>query len=384
MFYNYIDENFITNLLKKKNIKNCDEILNDIEKLVKDSVATKIKEYQNKNRIIKNDETKIKFEAIKKLSKEQIKTLPSWVKDDIEKAYVIGESKNVIMTSDGKKYSLQNKLNDLSGGEWTYFLNSVVSTKYLTSGDDSYAHHIRKIHPSPKPPQLMRDIIKFFTKENELVFDFFAGVGGTLLGASLCNRKAIGIDLNQNYINAYQQANKYLNLKEQKFICGNSLEILKDNKQINQIFDSEKASLILIDPPYGDMMARNKTGEAVKKGKDTSPTPFTNLEVDLGNMEWNKFLIYFKQSIVDSMQYLKDKGHIVVFIKDMQPNKKSTNLLHADVINELNSLKNLRYLGTKIWADLNVNLYPYGYPHAFVANQIHQYIMIFRKESLEK
>ena len=68
----------------------------------------------------------------------------------------------------------------------------------------------------------------------------------------------------------------------------------------------------------------------------------------------------------------------------MQPNKKSTNLLHADVINELNSLKNLRYLGTKIWADLNVNLYPYGYPHAFVANQIHQYIMIFRKESLEK
>ena len=42
MFYNYIDENFITNLLKKKNIKNCDEILNDIEKLVKDSVATKI------------------------------------------------------------------------------------------------------------------------------------------------------------------------------------------------------------------------------------------------------------------------------------------------------------------------------------------------------
>ena len=77
MFYNYIDENFITNLLKKKNIKNCDEILNDIEKLVKDSVATKIKEYQNKNRIIKNDETKIKFEAIKKLSKEQIKTLPS-------------------------------------------------------------------------------------------------------------------------------------------------------------------------------------------------------------------------------------------------------------------------------------------------------------------
>lgn len=77
---------------------------------------------------------------------------------------------------------------------------------------------------------------------------------------------------------------------------------------------------------------------------------------------------------------MKEKGHIVVFIKDMQPNKENTKLLYADVINELNSLKNLKYLETKIWADLNVNLYPYGYPFAFVINQIHQYIMIFRKE----
>lgn len=380
MFYNYIDEKFITNLLKKKKIENCNEILNEIEKSVKDVVATKIKEYQNKNRIKKNDETKIKYRAIETLSKEQIKTLPSWVKDDIEKAYVLGESKNVVITSNGKKYSLQNKLNDLSGSEWTYFLNSVISTKYLTNGYDSYAYHIRKIHPSPKPPQLMRDIIKFFTKENELVFDFFAGVGGTLLGASLCNRKAVGIDLNQKYINTYQEANKYLNLKEQIFICGDSLKILKDEKQINKIFNNNKASLILIDPPYGDMMAKNKTGEAMKKGKDTSPTPFTNMEVDLGNMDWDKFILNFKESVKDSLKFLKEKGHIVVFIKDMQPNKENTNLLHADVINELNSLKNLKYLGTKIWADLNVNLYPYGYPFAFVANQIHQYIMVFRKE----
>lgn len=380
MHYNYIDEKFITNLLKKKKIENCNEILNEIEKSVKDVVAIKIKEYQNKNRIKKNDETKIKYKAIEALSKEQIRTLPSWVKDDIEKAYVLGKSKNVVITSDGKKYSLQNKLNDLSGSEWTYFLNSVVLTKYLTNGDDSYAHHIRKIHPSPKPPQLMRDIIKFFTKENELVFDFFAGVGGTLLGASLCNRKAIGIDLNQKYIDAYQEANKYLNLKEQIFICGDSLKILKDEKQINKIFNNNKASLILIDPPYGNMMTKNKTGEAVKKGKDSSPTPFTNMEADLGNMDWDKFILKFKESVKDSLKFLKEKGHIVVFIKDMQPTKESVNLLHADVINELNSLKNLKYLGTKIWADLNVNLYPYGYPFTFVANQIHQYIMVFRKE----
>ncbi|EGV07856.1 hypothetical protein HMPREF1042_1384 [Streptococcus constellatus subsp. pharyngis SK1060 = CCUG 46377] len=53
----------------------------------------------------------------------------------------------------------------MSGGEWTYFINSVINTAYKTSGEDSFAHKIRKVHPTPKPPQLMRDIIQFFTKE---------------------------------------------------------------------------------------------------------------------------------------------------------------------------------------------------------------------------
>lgn len=376
----YINKDNILSFLGSKKVDKTDEIINNIEKIVKDKLNMYIQEQKNKNRMKKNDETKIKYRAIEVLSKEQIKMLPSWVKDDIEKAYVLGESKNVIITSNGKKYSLQNKLNDLSGGEWTYFLNSVISTKYLTNGDDSYAYHIRKIHPSPKPPQLMRDIIKFFTKEHELVFDFFAGVGGSLLGASLCNRKAVGIDLNQTYIDTYKQANSYLGLSEQKFFCGNSLQILKDYKKMNKILNNSKASLILIDPPYGDMMARTKTGEAIKQGKNTLPTPFTNLKEDLGNMEWQDFLINFKEIIENSIEYLNNKGHIVIFIKDLQPSKGKPNLLHADIVNELNLIKTISYKGMKIWADLNVNLYPYGYPHVFVANQIHQYILIFRKE----
>lgn len=380
MSYHYINEDFIRDILNKKNIQNHNEILDDIEKIVKDSIQARIKEEQNKNRIKKNDKNKIQYSILEELNEEQIKLLPSWIRNDIKNSYLLGESKKVIIAGNGKKYNLQNKLNDLSGGEWTFFLNSILLTKYSTNGEDSFAHHIRKIHPSPKPPQLMRDIINFFTKENELVFDFFAGVGGTLLGASLCNRMAIGIDLNQIYIDAYREANSFLKLKEQKFICGNSLEILRCKNKMSKILGNNKASLILLDPPYGDMMTKHKTGEALKKGKNTSPTPFTNLKEDLGNMNWDNFLLNFKNSIENSLDYLKNKGHIVVFIKDMQPSQNNTNLFHADIINELVSIENLRYLGMKIWADLNINLYPYGYPYAFVANQIHQYILIFRKE----
>ena len=375
-----IDNKKILELIKKKGLnKFQDDILNDLETSTSEIIKNKLKEYSNKNRIVKNDNKKISFPAKEILSDVEIKKLPKWVRKDIDNAIIIGESKNVIQISNGKKYHLKNPLNDLSGGEWTFFLNSVINTRYTTNGDDSFAHHIRKTHPSPKPPQLMEEIIRFFTKENELVLDYFMGVGGTLLGSSLSNRKAVGIDLEKKYIEAYKEANKFLNLKEQTTIIGDSIEILKNPTILKNEIGNNKFSLILIDPPYGDMMARPKTGEAVKNGKDTTATPFTTLSNDLGNMGWDKFRDIFKESIVNSSKLLKNKGHIVVFIKDMQPKDNELNLLHADLIRDLSSIENISYLGTKIWADQGVNLYPYGYPYAYVSNQIHQYILIFKK-----
>lgn len=120
------------------------------------------------------------------------------------------------------KKELINSLNNLNGKEWVFSTNSIesfvstenerefnkflvelIESRFSTNGNYSFAHHIRKVHPSPKPPQLMEKLIRFFSKENELIFDPFCGVGGTLLGASLCNRKAIGIDLNNEYLNIY-------------------------------------------------------------------------------------------------------------------------------------------------------------------------------------
>lgn len=376
-----IDNNKFLKLIKKKNLEGFEEeIKSALETTLKKNLEDKIKEIKNKKRIVSNDNAKEHIPATKVFSKNEIDCLPSWVQEDIENAQVIGKSQKVIQVSNGKKYHVRNKLNDLPGGEWTFFLNSVVNTRYSTNGEEGFAHHIRKIHPSPKPPQLMKQIIEFFTKENDIVFDYFMGVGGSLLGSSLSNRRAIGIDLSNKYVEAYKEANKYLSLKEQTTIQADSIKFLEDSHNLENYLNGEQLSLILIDPPYGDMLSRPKTGEAVKKGSDTSATPFTNLEEDLGNMSWDKFLETFHTSIINSMKHLKEKGHIVIFIKDLQPKGKELNLLHADIIRDLNEIYNLKYLGTKIWADQSVNLYPYGYPFSYVSNQIHQYIMIFKKD----
>ena len=203
------------NTIDKKKLK---ELINtnlsneDTDELSKE-VIKKVKELKKRE---KNKKRKEQLDLLEKkydlkiLTKDQINKIPNWIKNNLNDCKVIGKSKKVILTKNGQKFHLDNKLNDLAGNEWSYFLRSVINTRYLTSGEEGYAHHIRKIHPSPKPPQLMRDIIKFFTKENEHILDYFMGVGGTLLGASLSNRNALGIDLSSKFINAYKKANKEL------------------------------------------------------------------------------------------------------------------------------------------------------------------------------
>ena len=214
--------------------------------------------------------------------KYDISTLPYWIRCDIKNAKVSSLNPKSIVMPSGKRYYMDNKLNHLSGQEWTSFINSVLVTRYPTRGKESYAHDIRKIHPTPKPPQLMKDIISFFTKENELVVDIFMGVGGTLLGAALCGRKGIGIDLNKKFISAYHTAAKALNLKEFKTYCDDCISFLKSDKKCKEAF-TESISLLLIDPPYANMMSRKKTG-ADMETYGSKATPFTNKKEDLGNM----------------------------------------------------------------------------------------------------
>ncbi|MBU4579477.1 DNA adenine methylase [Patescibacteria group bacterium] len=273
-----------------------------------------------------------------------------------------------------KSINQNNKLNDLSGSEWIYFLNSVDVTHYSTKGADGFAHYLRGKHPSPKPPQLMKKFVDFFTKENQVVLDPFMGVGGTLIACSLSNRKGIGVDLSKEYIDLYKKVCKELNVAEQTAIIGNSAGIDKLLKQGTTV------DFILTDPPYGEMLSNKRTGQRKKKTGIAVATPFTNHETDLGNMERENFLESLKEIIAKSAEYLKPKGYIAVFVKDLQPKNGEHNMLHAFIADKLLEIPDISFRGYKIWYDATQKLYPFGYPHAFVANQFHQFVMIFRKE----
>ncbi len=370
----YIDLDAVTSHLKKLGVSQADEEA----MVINAKVASLISSYKKRKTIAMEQYAEAKPFSEVYPSIDSLR-LPQWVLARISEARVLGGSSNLVIFPDGTKYQLNNPLNDLPASAWLNFTTSVFTTFYSTTGEESYAHHIRKIHPTPKPPQLMKDIISFFTKEGDIVLDYFMGVGGSLLGAGLCGRKAIGIDLNSKYIDAYQEAAKELSLPIFPTVQGDCLEILNDRNKMTALIGDNECSLVLIDPPYGNMMSREKTGGDVQVYGNVG-TPFTDDFRDFGNMTIDNCLESLKTSVELSQSYLKKRGYIVIFIKDLQPKKKETNLLHSMIISKINEIPNIQYKGLRIWADKSSKLYPYGYPLSFVANQIHQYILIFRKE----
>jgi DNA modification methylase len=272
-------------------------------------------------------------------------------------------------------YDKRNALNELTGKEWTYFLNSVWVKAYPPVADQC-GFDLRKVHPCPKPPFLMRDIVQFFTKGGQWILDPFAGVGGTLLGASLADapRNAVGIELNRTYVDAYRKASGVERLARQTMIRGDSLDLLDISAVRNREFD-----LILTDPPYSDLMSRPKNGHKNKLYGRGDATPFSNLRNDLGNLTYSEYLEALTKVMSLGVSRLRNKKYLVIFCRDLQPIEGKPNLLHADVVNALIRIPGLQYRGMRIWHDQAVDLYPFGYPYAFVMNQMHQYILIFRK-----
>lgn len=60
---------------------------------------------------------------------------------------------------------------------------------------------IPKIHPTQKPVSLLKELIRIFTDEGDVVIDPCAGSGSTLRAAAELKRKAYGFEIKKNFFN---------------------------------------------------------------------------------------------------------------------------------------------------------------------------------------
>ncbi len=57
----------------------------------------------------------------------------------------------------------------------------------------------KSLHPTQKPLELMEWLVKTYTNPGDIILEPFAGSGSTLLAAQLHGRRAIGIELSEEY-----------------------------------------------------------------------------------------------------------------------------------------------------------------------------------------
>jgi DNA modification methylase len=62
-----------------------------------------------------------------------------------------------------------------------------------------FRDHYNYIHPTQKPLELMRILIKMTTKENDVILEPFSGSGSTAIAALKEYRKIIAIEIDKEY-----------------------------------------------------------------------------------------------------------------------------------------------------------------------------------------
>jgi DNA modification methylase len=66
-------------------------------------------------------------------------------------------------------------------------------------------------HPTPKPKHFIKEILKMFTKENDIILDPFIGSGATAVACILLNRRFIGFEIEEKYYKiALDRINKFM------------------------------------------------------------------------------------------------------------------------------------------------------------------------------
>lgn len=267
----------------------------------------------------------------------------------------------------------RNRLNDLTGAEWLWFTKSVMRTSYPSI----LGHELRKRQGGNKPPQLMQELIEFFSKRGELVLDPFGGAGGTALGAYLAGRRSVSVELNPASIALYHAVCAQEGLTPHPFIEGDCREVLRT-------FPDHSADFIATDPPYSPELEQTMSGDEAStlyghSNRRSSYVPYSDDPRDLSKC--GSFDVFFEaldEAGAQMLRVLRPRRYLALILRNAYQDGE---YIHTSaIVAERYRALGWRFKGEKIWYSTGTRIRPYGYPSAYVPNIIHQNILIFRKE----
>ena len=269
----------------------------------------------------------------------------------------------------------RNALNELPGKEWIQETKSFFYQKGL--GANSPEAKFEKLHPAPFSFTDVMKLIRFFTKSEEKVLDPFSGVGSTIKASLELNREGFGVELSPEWFNITKERL----LKESNYVIGDDNLICGDSRSLNEYFKKNYFDFIVTSPPYWNILEKkdHKANERVLNGHATK---YSEDDLDLGNIDdYNIFLKELTKIFFKCYDVLKPGKYMCVVVSDFR-HKSKFHAFHADLITMLTNEKLKKHFhlkGIKVLLQNAKNLYPYGYPFAYVENIHHQYVLVLQK-----
>ena len=278
----------------------------------------------------------------------------------------------------GKKYGVTFKLiekavtqqlginisNPLNGKKKVVFLDpksfeQETSTVWSFKSRGNWATHNGNYRGNWSP-YIPRNVIMRYSKEGDLVLDYFCGGGTTAVESKLLNRNFIGVDINPS---AIELTKENLNFNSRTFNSKISLRI-GDARKLSTIHDNS-IDLICAHPPYADIV--NYTH---------------NNPNDLSSKEVNDFIKEMEKVASESYRVLKPNSYCAILIGDMRKNKNVIPLGFRTIEKYLAAGFKIKELIVK--RQHNCKTTGFWYNNSVKYNFLllaHEYLIVFQKTS---
>lgn len=335
--------------------------------------------YKNSSRNI----VPVEDEELNKLAKEKLELIYEECMEEIPKKYIenwgnvklyspsgkIEKAKALIIDEKEGAYDLTNKLNEMTGKEWTKFTCSWFIFNALASDlkEEKAVTKDTELHPATFSPTMISEFVNFFTKSGDKVLDPFGGIGSTLVACKRTNRIGYGIELNKKYYDII--------LKRVPEFSNNVFN--DDCRNIDKL-NLPTIDFSISSPPYWDVLNRSTDkfeADRKLKGLDVN---YSDSLLDLGNIDDYDVFLREVCSVYEKMyDILKYGAYVVIIVKNVKKGGKMYPLAWdiARILGNKYVLKD-----EKIWIQDKIGLSPYGYPNSWASNILHHYCIILRKE----
>lgn len=197
----------------------------------------------------------------------------------------------------------QEPLGDIDLTRWEEYSDLITDSLWLLGRRENNGMHTAEYWGN-FVPQIPNQAMRRFTKPGELVIDPFVGLGTTLIEAARLGRCAIGIDIQPYCVEQtrwrMQMENGSSDARLEAFVGDStSAETVKRVQEIMAQWSFEYASLLILHPPYHDIIR------------------FSNDPRDLSNApDEDAFLQQFEQVTKNFAPLLAKRRFLVLVIGD--------------------------------------------------------------------